>query len=499
MQSTRSTKAKLYLSHVGSMKKMRKAIYYIIFLFAILAIVHHTAYESSSITSTGRKLRKVIPLVNQYESNQYNEKLSGALIPNNRSDFISVGSHALHRYALSSGYREQQTNAILNLHCFQRWANSVGLKVVEPFASDSKLQFPDEVLYNNHSGKSQILYLHDYIDIQYYNSQARLLGDVPELVPWDKFTKNTGRKLIVLIIIIQRRPSGIYINNEIKASEHIACNEEMSLFYEKHSRIMRALQFQIVRNICISMFKYSNVMSPEDFNSYLDLHNYQGDITLWVSQWCGIGTGRITFTGLREGEFYRLRGGKDHLLTMIRPSERIVSDSKRYVREVLTSDFNQYGAVVVRARPFRNMTVEQNLLFFKDCATQLKQYLSDLNSNSKTFLAISLGRFGDMVVGNYFDHDSYGHYTGNGQKMFQQFLTIVYRDKSITSYDDDFVRATDGITDSGYIGSIQKTIATNARSLVVLGGRSSFQRSIIVNYKANNHSTIKHICYSEFD
>ena len=481
------------------MKKMRKTIYYTIFSFAFLAVVRHTTYQSSSITLSTMTGRKIRSLVNQYEDNQHNEKLSGALTPNAKSEFISVSSHAVHRYALSSGYREQQTNAILNLHCFQRWANSVGLKVVEPFASDSKLQFPDEVLYNNHSAKSQILYLHDYIDIEYYNSQAHLLSNVPELVPWDEFTKNSGRKVIVLIITHQYRPSGIYINDEIKASKHIACNVEMSLFYEKHGRIMHALQFQVVRNVCISMFKYSNVMSPEEFNSYLGIHNYQGDITLWVSQWHGVGTGRITFTGLRESEFYRLRGGKDHLLTMIRPSKRIMSDSKRYVRQVLTSDFNQYNAVVVRARPFRNMTVEQNLLFFKDCAIQLKQHLSDLNSNSKTFLAISLGRFGDMVVGNYFDHDRYGHYTGNGQKMFEQFLTIVYGDKSITSYDDDFVRATDGVMDSGYIGSVQKAIATNARSLVVLGGRSSFQRSIIVNYKANNHSTIKYICYSEFD
>lgn len=393
---------------------------------------------------------------------------------------------------------EQQTNAILNLHCFQRWANSVGLKVVEPFASQSKLQFPDEVLHRNHSTPSHILYLHDYIDINYYNSQAHLLNGVPALVPWDKFVKYSGRRVIVLIMTHRYRPSGVYVNDEIKASKHVACNAEMSLFYRRHSKLMHTLQFEVVRNVCISIFKYSNIMSPKDFNSFLDIDSYPKDITLWVSEWRGIGTGRITFTGLREGEFYRLRGGKEHLLTMIHPSERILFDSKRYIRQVLASDFNQYDAVVVRARPFRNLSIEENLLFFKDCAAQLEQYLSDLRSR-KTFLSISLGRFGDMVIGNYFDHDSKEHYTGNGKKLFQQFLNIVYGNKSISSYDDDFIRATDGLADSGYVGTIQKTIATNARSLVVLGGRSSFQRSILVNYKANNHTNIKYICYSEFD
>ena len=244
-------------------------------------------------------------------------------------------------------------------------------------------------------------------------------------------------------------------------------------------------------------------MSPKDFNSFLDIDNYPNNITLWVSEWRGIGTGRITFAGLREGEFYRLYGGKEHLLTMIRPSDRIISDSKRYVRDVLACDFNQYDAVVVRVRPFRNLSIEQNLSFFKNCATQLEQHLSDSKSDNKTFLSISLGRFGDLDVSKYYvhdlDHDLKGRYTGNGQKLFQQYLNIVYGYKSIDSYDVDFVRATDGVTDSGYIAAIQKTIATNARSLVVVGGRSSFQRSIIVNYKENNHTNIKYICYSEFD
>ena len=475
--------------------KKKKAIFWTIFSFAIFGVMHHTTYESSFITMptiTGRKLRSP---VNQYESQRYTESHPKTTRSN------SVDSHAGHRYALSSSYWEQQTNAILNLYCFQRWANSVGLKVVEPFASQSKLQIPDKVLYSHHNKSSQILHLHDYVDIEYYNSQTHLLGSVPALIPWDKFVRHSGKRIIVLIMTHRCHPSGIYINDEIKASRHTACNEQMSLFYEKHSQLIHTLQFEVVRNICISIFKYSNVMSPEDFNSYLDTDNYKGDITLWVSEWRGIGTGRITFTGIRESEFYRLRGGKDHLLTMVRPSKRILSDSERYVKQVLDCNFNQYDAVVVRVRPFRNLTIEQNLLFFKDCATQLEQYLSSL-SNRKTFLAISLGRFGDMDVLNYydhdFDHDSHGQYTGNGQKLFQQFLNIVYgaEGKIITSYDDEFIRATGGLEDSGYIATIQKTIATNARSLVVLGGRSSFQRSIIVNY---NHTTIKRICYSEFD
>ena len=480
--------------------RKKEAIFCTIFSFTFFGVIHHTSHESLFITMPTITGRKLSPPVSQYGRERHIEK--HPKLETNRPGDISAYS-AGNRYALSSSYWEQQTNAILNLYCFQRWANSVGLKVVEPFASQSKLQFPDEILYDYHN-KSKTLHFHDYVDIEYYNSQTNLLGGVPALVPWVKFVRHSGKRIVVLIITHHCRPSGIYINDEIKASQHTACNKEMSLFYEKHSQLMHSLQFEVVRNICISIFKYSNVMSPEEFNSFLDLDNFKGDITLWVSEWRGIGTGRITFTGIRESEFYRLRGGKDHLLTMIRPSKRILSDSKRYVRQVLACNFNQYDAVVVRVRPFRNLTVEKNLLFFEDCATQLEQYLNGLKSR-KTFLGISLGRFGDMDVLNYYDHDfdhnSHGQYTGNGQKLLQRFLNIVYgaEGKTINTYDDEFIRATGGLVDNGYIATVQKTIATHARSLVVLGGRSSFQRSIIVNYQANNHTTIKRICYSEFD
>jgi len=58
---------------------------------------------------------------------------------------------------------------------------------------------------------------------------------------------------------------------------------------------------------------------------------------------------------------------------------------------------------------------------------------------------------------------------------------LVYGSKSISSYYDDFVQATNGVMDSGCIGAVQKTIAINARSLVVVGGHSNFQMIIIQN------------------
>ena len=60
--------------------------------------------------------------------------------------------------------------------------------------------------------------------------------------------------------------------------------------------------------------------------------------------------------------------------------------------------------------------------------------------------------------------------------------------KSINEYHNELIRAANGIEDSGYIGSMEKTIAENAGKLIMVGGYSFFQRSIIMNFQTNNEN-----------
>jgi len=58
-------------------------------------------------------------------------------------------------------------------------------------------------------------------------------------------------------------------------------------------------------------------------------------------------------------------------------------------------------------------------------------------------------------------------------------LNIVYGNKSIESYEKDFIQATNGVTDSGYVGAVQRTTAINAISIIVVVGRPKFQMRIM--------------------
>ena len=75
-----------------------------------------------------------------------------------------------------------------------------------------------------------------------------------------------------------------------------------------------------------------------------------------------------------------------------------------------------------------------------------------------------------------------------GTKLLKSILESVYGNKSIDDYENEFMRAANGIDDTGYIGLMQKTIAENAKHLIVVGGYSNFQDSLIRHFKATHQN-----------
>ena len=405
---------------------------------------------------------------------------------------VGYNTNEHHRYAISSSYWEQQTNGALNMFCMQRWANSIGVTVVEPFVSWSELKFPVEILHNN--TLINTLRLSDYIDIDYWNVRTSEWG-VPPLETWENFVLHSTKK-IVIVIMSHFGAGGTYTNDEIK--NHPNCHKWLSNFFHEHNRLFNSLQFQAVRNVCFSF--YNHEMSVETFNAGLKIE-HEKDVTIWITEWRGVENGRISFTGLGDNKFGRTQGGEYRLLSMIHSSGRLLRDSQNYVHQVLGVEFDQYDAVVIRVKPINGYTVEMNVQHYNNCASLLELYLKSQKEmvslkNHKAFLAIDMGKFGDMVRADSFDYDSLGKYTGYGKYLFRRFLHIVSGNKTIDEYDNDFVRVTNGVKDSGYIGALQKTIAVHAKHVLIVGGHSTFQKVIMQDFAKQHHGNAAlTLCY----
>jgi len=183
---------------------------------------------------------------------------------------------------------------------------------------------------------------------------------------------------------------------------------------------------------------------------------------------------------------------------MARPSPRIIEDSKTYVKNVIKVNSTDYTAVAFRTKNRKTAMASHGysrnkiLQYFHDCANKISHVINELEITHNC-LAIDLGRFGDLTSGKYFDYSD-NTYDGKGTKVFQTALNAVYGNKTIDEYHNDFITAANGIEDSGYIGAMQKTIAENAKCLVVIGGHSSFQKSIILSHKSD---CVKYLCYED--
>ena len=392
------------------------------------------------------------------------------------------------RFAVAYYYYEQQTNALLNMWSMQKWAKLMGFKVLEPFAQQSTLGFSSEILKD--CNFTNTLRFRDYFDFDFWTNMSKERYEIPPLEKWETFVLSPLKKTVVVILAYEVHPGGQYVDNDI--NKHQGCVKQREGFYNLHAKLFYKLQIQVVRNVCFA-FNYKSI-SLHLFNSLIFP---DGIVNVWFSTWRGIqGGGRIPIYD--HHEIHRGYGGLSNILTMAKSSPRILRDSRKYVNTILNADFKEYTAVAFRTGMRKNKLISHGyerkevMEFFRKCAIEVHSALLKIPS-SAIFAAIDLGRFGDLS-----SHEGYFKINNDGAKLFQFILNNIYGNKSIGDYENELIRAANGIEDSGYIGSMQKTIAENAKHLIMVGGYSNFQRSMVGTFtKANQNcqDCVTYICY----
>ena len=396
------------------------------------------------------------------------------------------------RFTIVYSYWEQQTNAILNMWSLQKWANFMGFKVLEPFAHQSTLALTDEILY--HYNFTNVLRFRDYFDLNFWTNKTKEKYRIPPFERWDTFAVSPLKKTVVVILAYDVFPVGEYVGNDI--NKHPDCVEQKNTFYNQHAKLFDRLHIQVVRNVCF-VFNYK-AESPIPLHLFNSLILLDDNVNVWFSYWRGIQFDRIAIS-----DHYELRrdyDGEGNILGMVRTSSRVLQDSRNYVNTILKVNFKEYTAVAFRTAKRGTALVrsgysrEQVIQYFHRCAEQIKQSLVNMSSSPK-FLSVDLGRFGDLPAYEYFKIND------DGTKLFKFILDNVYGNKSIDEYENEVIRAANGIEDRGYIGAMQKTIAENAKHLIVVGGKSSFQRSMVAAFTKSNQNCrmcVTRICYDDY-
>ena len=382
---------------------------------------------------------------------------------------------------LVSLYAEQQVGAAMNMFSLQKWARYVGVSVIEPFVQNSMLRLP--IVFSQKELDTKLRF-RDYTDIDIWNNMSIAMNGTP-LIPWESFVDQAPKKFIFVAIVnsLRKEEREVFIDNEIVNQEY--CNDTFYYFTDKYRFYINRLQAILVRRVCLSFYK--TIMDIDKFTSAIYGNLNPSDVIVWFQIWKGFS--KNNRVRVRQQHFHRSR----ETLAMLHTSKRISDDSQRYIREFLKSEPGKYTAISVRTMLRGKYLPRSNhTSFFHNCIKELGGVVRSPNITGSTkFLAMDLGRFGDSVVENYI----YKYIIKNIET--ELFQTIYNNRLTMWKWEQSFIQATNGITDSGYIAAMQRTIVENGQCLILFGGRSNFQRTLLLTYKEKhgNKTCIYEVCY----
>ena len=388
-------------------------------------------------------------------------------------------------FMLVSRYYEQQVGAAMNLLTLSKWAKTVGAFPVEPFVSKSS--------FHNFLPKSLLkhpLYFHDYFDIELWNKMCLNVNAMP-LVSWNTFMTHHSGRFILVFDTNEKTSKLALVNDEVKNEP--ACKERFLDFEQKLQYYLTELHgtdMEIVRRVCIS-FTDRHAIHMDRYTNIIYGSLSASDVAVWFQTWKGImGNQRIKII---EKQYTR----NQDVMKMLQTSQRVVDDSKKYVQNVLKSDLHKYVAISFRSvQRAKNFQKHQGnpMTFFLKCISELQETVSLMNTTGMVFLAQDLGRFGDAKDIKYLTDDMISRIEDDlFQHVYNGTLTI-------EKWEQQFVDVNGGITDSGYIAAMQSEILKNSGCIVMFGGGSNFQRSVLYRYKQNhlnNNSCILEVCYAD--
>ena len=417
--------------------------------------------------------------INEFISNRKLDSYSGAFQRNGTNDGKG--------FILVNRYFEQQTGAAMNLLTLSKWAKTVGAFPVEPFVKDSL--FHNHLSTHNKTKLKEVLHFCDYFDIDLWNEMCLNVSAMP-LISWDTFTSLNPGRFILVLNTGEETSRLAFVNDEIM--NDATCKESFQDYESKLKYYITkivSLNMEIVRRVCIS-FNDHNPIHIHDFTSIIYGDEKPNNVVVWFNTWRGMMANRRI--KIIEREYTR----KVETIKMLESSQRIIDDSKRYIKNILHSDIGKYVAIsfraIKRAKLFYLKEKKDPIEFLHPCILQLQKTISLVNNTSGVFLAQDLGRFGDVVDIKYLTDDMITlikndlfHHIYNGQLTTEK-------------WEQQFVEVTGGITDSGYIAAVQSEILKNSKCLIMFGGDSNFQRRVLYRYKqgrTNSDTCIHEVCY----
>ncbi len=370
-------------------------------------------------------------------------------------------------FMIAFRFYEQQTQGLRNILQFQCVANSYGLRIIEPFVTNSMFTVPFEDFLQRKP--EEYLKLGDLIDMPLLRKNTS--GLYPSISSWDNFIKVAPKNLIIACIRY-RNPPLIRVPKP-GFNFRYGCTPKCYKRFDATLEFLSKYGFKVVRKSCCNFVDYSGSVSVDEFGENIFGKHDRANVTVVINEFRGLfGLFRLPL---------RSACGLDSKVpkTAVFPSARIINDTIAYSNRIFPG--RQYIGIVARVERIilhLNYKIEQ-------CAAEVKAILKQLGVEkelSSIFLALDVGQFGSRGANQ-------ANLLPKGKVLFD----AVYGEQNWTFEEwEETFSSISSSSNAAYVANLQRTLAAKADCLIMIGG-GGFQGQTRNLYEMF-HPQISHQC-----
>ena len=393
--------------------------------------------------------------------------------------FILDGREYLFTIVLHfTGQQASGIQALINLQC-RALSLELPMVILEPVMTRNKFKAMPHIPFSGSDGSEvdipqpePALLFDDLFNLANFNKISRDLN-YSQLVPRDYFFEKAPRKIVLVFIYEGERNELPELTrlwpkrNESsgKCFDPLTSQLNLDPKYQLYQIIQKG--FCIVKVILFRMTRGEALIFTEaQLRSNILGQMKTTDFTLIFNIWMP----KFVLPGIKGREC--IDSGYHSSKGQFQPSRRLLANAKYYKKHFMNST-DSHITLMIRLeqiymflhRPrsaYGNWTVKKCL----DVAIEKVEEYQGSRSLGLPFVTLDVGRYGSKTLKSIESEK-----LKNDTKYISKLLSSVYDHHwNLKKWENSFTESTGGIVDSSYIAALQRTLASRAECLVLVGG-----------------------------
>lgn len=395
---------------------------------------------------------------------------------------------------LTLKFTGQQVAGMRGLLSQQCWLNSFKLpmKIVEPFLVESLVIHSKEV-WEKEKALTKSLRLSNFYTMS---------PDEAVLISWGAFINTAPRKVILLAVDhvygkkcldFKRSPC----KSKISLSRtHTNCTQPKDT--KEALEYLGKVGFQVVRQVCLDCaVDLVDSVTPTEIVEYIFGQYKPQEVTLLINLW------KFSFQMSPRCVPYKCVDMTQSFKN-IQPHLHLVMDANHYTKVIDGIQGTNHGkkkkitvAVMVRLEWFMIEYRHKSLDIVKKCLKNVRKEIHDISrkahkATTRLLVALDVGTFGSGTLQiTRRHHNLTEEYYNKLLSEVKNLVDQLYDGKlTFNKWEESYLNASRGITDRGYIATLQSQLASRADCLVLMGG-GNFQQLALQRYLSGHPSRRK--------